>query len=68
MTEDHIVLWREGEWRCELHPSVAGSARLAVYLSERLATVETAPTGEAARQRATVLRHRVLRGDLTVAE
>lgn len=68
MTDDRVVLWREGKWRCELHAGVAGSARLAVYLSERLATVEMSPSGEAARQRATVLRHRVLRGDLTVAD
>jgi hypothetical protein len=59
------VLWREGDWRCEYHPRLAGTAWLQVYHGDVLATAETTPSGTAAHQRATVLRHRVLRGDLS---
>lgn len=59
------VLWREGEWRCEYHPRLAGTAWLQVYHGDVLTTAETTPSGTAAQQRAAVLRHRVLRGDLS---
>jgi hypothetical protein len=60
------VLWTLGAWRCDFHPGYAGQGRLEVYSGRVLATAETTPTGEAAKQRAEVLRQRVLRGDLKV--
>jgi hypothetical protein len=66
MARDVLVLWRDGDWRCEWHAHSAGTARLEVYRGDLLATAEATPTGEAAQLRATVLRRRVLQGHLTV--
>jgi hypothetical protein len=68
MRRDVVVLWREGDWRCEWHAVSNGTARLEVYCGNLLATAEATPTGEAAQLRATVLRHRVLEGHLTVED
>lgn len=64
MTPSPIVLWREDDWWCELHPGVAGEGRLVVYRGSALATAEATATGQVAELRAEVLRQRVLRGDL----
>ena len=66
MRDEVLVLWREGDWRCEWHPASAGAARLEVYRGDLLATAESTPSGEGARLRATILRRRVLEGHLTV--
>jgi hypothetical protein len=66
MTSDPIILWREGDWRCEFHREYGGQSRLKVFLGDILATIEAAPPGHPAFQRANILRHRVLRGDLRV--
>ena len=68
MGPNTIVLWREGEWRCEFHDSFAGTARLEVYRGDVLATAEATPSGNPAHHRANVLRQRVVRGDLTVSD
>lgn len=59
-----LVLWTEGNWRCEYHPGFGGDGRLEVYQDHILVAAESTPVGEAAAQRSEVLRHRVLRGDL----
>jgi hypothetical protein len=64
MKYEPMILWREGAWRCEFHPAAGGDSRLKVFHGEQLATVEAAPSGNPAFQRANILRHRVLRGDL----
>jgi hypothetical protein len=64
MMNEPMILWREGEWRCEFHQATVGDARLKVFHGDKLATVEAAPAGNPAFQRANILRHRVLRGDL----
>ena len=66
MTDDVMVLWREGDWRCEFRSGSAGVARLEVYHRDVLATSEATPSGQPAHHRAAVLRQRVIRGDLTV--
>jgi hypothetical protein len=66
MRDDVLVLWREGDWRCEWHAASAGAARLEVYRGDVLATTEATPTGEGGRLRAAILRRRVLAGHLTV--
>ena len=66
MTSDPIILWREGNWRCEFHRDYGGHSRLKVFHGDVLATIEAAPAGNPAFQRANVLRDRVLRGDLRV--
>ena len=65
MSNQVIVLWREGDWRCEFHDGFAGTARLVVYRGDILATSEATPSGNPAHHRAAVLRQRVVRGDLT---
>lgn len=68
MGSNAIVLWREGEWRCEFHDGFAGTARLEVYHGDVLATAEATPSGNPAHHRADVLRQRVVRGDLKITE
>jgi hypothetical protein len=68
MGSSSIVLWREGEWRCEFRDGFAGTARLEVYRGDVLATAEATPSGNPAHHRADVLRQRVVRGDLKVTE
>ena len=58
------VLWSEGDWRCELHVIVGGTARVEVYWGKTLVTAETTVVGRMATDRAEMLRQRVLRGDL----
>lgn len=63
-TREVIILWREGAWRCEFHPGIAGQSRLLVYRGEQVAAAESTPSGEPALRRADVLRQRVIRGDI----
>ena len=64
MVTSPIVLWRAGDWRCELHPGVGGAARLEVYYGEAPVMAEASVAGRMAEYRAEILRQRVLRGDL----
>jgi hypothetical protein len=65
MARDVLVLWTEGDWRCEFHTSmVPGEGRLLVYRGETAVTAESVHMGAPAYARAEVLRQRVLRGDL----
>jgi hypothetical protein len=59
-----VVVWCEGDWRCDFQPGVPGQPRLEVYHRGRLVTTETAPSGPPSHLRAEVLRQRLLRGDL----
>ena len=63
-TREIVILWREGEFRCEFHAGIAGSSRLIVYFREQPVTAESTPSGQAAYARADILRQRVRRGDL----
>jgi hypothetical protein len=58
------VLWKEGDWRCEFNPGLAGSGRLEVYQADQLVLTEETLSGPTAIQRAEILRQRLLRGDL----
>jgi uncharacterized protein YodC (DUF2158 family) len=64
---ENIVIWREGQWRCEFHPGFGGASRLEVYHGEALVTAEASESGEPSLRRAEILRQRVLRGDLRPA-
>lgn len=65
MPRDVLVLWNEGEWRCEVHTSgIPGEGRFLVYCGESVITAEQVHMGTAAYARAEILRLRVLRGDL----
>ena len=59
-----LVLWRDGEWRCEFHPGYAGDGRLDVYRGEQIVTTEATLSAAVAEHRGEVLRRRLLRGDL----
>ena len=61
-----IVLWREHDWRCELHSGTSGSCRLLVYRGDVVACAEAIVSGHTAYIRAEVLRRRVLHGNLSV--
>jgi hypothetical protein len=61
-----IVLWRENDWRCELHSGTPGSCRLLVYRDDVVACAEAIVLGHTAHVRAEVLRRRVLRGNLSM--
>lgn len=63
-SDGRVIVWCEGEWRCDFHPAMAGHARLEIYHRDHLITAETAPSGPPSHLRAEVLRQRVLRGDL----
>jgi hypothetical protein len=38
-----LVLWEEGDWRCEFNPGLAGVGRLEVYQADQLILAEEAP-------------------------
>ena len=62
---DHVLLiWAEGDWRCELHPRGGGEARLKILHAEEVIAVEPTYTGRLAYARAEILRQRVRRGNL----
>lgn len=65
MAKDVLVVWTEGEWRCELHPGgIPDQGRLLLYHGETVVTAESVFLDTAAYIRAEILRKRVLRGDL----
>ena len=46
MARDVLIVWTEGDWRCELHTSdIPGEGRLLVYRGETVATAESVPMG-----------------------
>jgi hypothetical protein len=49
-------VWREGHWRCELHPAAGGEARLKIFRGEKLEVLEPTWVGYPAYARAQVLR------------
>ena len=59
-----LVLWEEGDWRCEFNPGLAGIGKLEVYQADQLVFAEEALSGPGAAQRAEILWQRLLRGDL----
>ena len=69
MARDVVVLWREGNWHCDLRPSrMPGEARLLVCFRERVVTAESVNRGLALQTRAEILRLRVVRGHLRAPE
>ena len=61
-----IVLWREDDWRCELHSGTPGACCLLVYREDVVVCAEAIVLGHTAHVRAEVLRRRVLRGNRSV--
>ena len=58
-------LWREGDWRCELHTrGISAEGRLLVYFRDKIATAESVHLGLGTKTRAEILRLRVIRGHL----
>jgi hypothetical protein len=57
-----VVLWTDGEWRCEYHAGYADAGRLEIYCGERLVTAEGTQSPSLAKRRADMLHHRVIRG------
>ena len=67
MTGDALVLWTEGDWRCELNPGATpGDGRLQIHRGDTVVLAEAVNLGPAAYARAEILRQRLLRGDLQV--
>ena len=65
MPRDVLLLWNEGDWRCEVHTGgTPGEGCFLVYCGESVITAEQVHMGAAAYTRAEILRLRVLRGDL----
>jgi hypothetical protein len=65
MARDVVILWTEGDWRCEIHTgAMPGAGSFIVYRGASVVTAESVNTGAMAYARAEVLRQRVLRGDL----
>ena len=67
MARDVVILWNEGNWRCEIHTGDRGMGRFLVYCGDTVVTAESVLMGAAAYARAEILRQRVLRGDLRTA-
>jgi hypothetical protein len=61
-----VVLWTEGDWRCEFHARGGIEGRLDVYRADQLIASENTLSVLIAEHRGEVLRQRVLRGDLNV--
>ena len=68
MPRDVVILWTEGDWRCECHTGdVPGQGCFLVYCGESVVSAESVHMGAAAYVRAEILRQRVVRGDMRVA-
>jgi hypothetical protein len=66
---DILILWHEGEWRCEMHTNgTPGIGRFLLYCGEDVVTSEPVHLGAAAVARSAILRQRVLRGDIRPTE
>ena len=61
-----LVLWTEGDWRCEFHPGSSGDGRLVIYRGDVCAVAESTLSKEIATARSEVLRQRVLRGNIVL--
>lgn len=59
-----LVLWTDGDWRCDYHPVNGDAGRLEIYHGDRLVTAEGTLSLSLAKCRAEILHHRVIRGDL----
>jgi len=67
MARDVLILWNEGDWRCEVHTgSMPGQGSFLVYRGDSVVTAELVHLGAMAYARAEILRQRVLRGDLHI--
>jgi hypothetical protein len=56
MTRDVVVLWSEGNWRCEIHTGrMPGAGSFIVYRGDDVVTAESVNTGAMAYARAEVL-------------
>ena len=66
MARDVLILWNEGDWRCEIQTGDLGVGRFLVYRGDSVVTAESVHIGAAAYARAEILRQRVLRGDLHI--
>lgn len=65
MARDALILWHEGDWRCEIRTGgFPGEGSFLVYRGDSVVTAESVQLGTAAYARAEILRQRVLRGDL----
>jgi hypothetical protein len=64
VSDQVLIIWSEGEWRCELHPAAAGEARLKIFRGEKLIEVEQTFVGRLAYARAEILRQHALLGNL----
>ena len=53
---DRVVLWPEGEWRCELYPQTGGLASLRIFKGQHLIVIEPTFVGQLALNRAEILR------------
>jgi hypothetical protein len=51
-----LILWTEGDWRCELYPAPGGAAFLKIFRREDLVVVESTFVGGLACKRAEILR------------
>jgi hypothetical protein len=51
-----LLLWSQGDWRCELHPAMNERAWLKIHQREKLIVMETVFVGESASRRAEFLR------------
>ena len=52
-----VILWSEGDWRCELYPEASGAGWLKVLQGDHLIVIESALDGEPPFTRAEVLRN-----------
>jgi hypothetical protein len=65
MARDVLILWNEGDWRCEIQTGgIPGQARFLVYHGATVVTAESVHLGAATYARAEIVRQRVVRGDL----
>ena len=65
MARDVLILWNEGDWRCEVHTGgFPGEGSFLVYRGNSIVTAQSVHLGTAVYARAEILRQRVLRGDL----
>ena len=53
---DQLVLWSEGNWRCELHARTSERGLLKIFQGEERIILEPVFVGESAFRRAEVLR------------
>ena len=62
MDQQILILWSEGDWRCELYPAPGGAAFLKIFRGEHLVVVESTFVGGLAFKRAEILgRYSVVR-------